>query len=66
MIEGVIGTKAYGDPSEIDDLDPLRNIKLFARTPGSDILAIDQDDFCDPYVTNGYLTGDIPLLGLTT
>lgn len=56
--------KTYAAPSEFDDSDPSSNIKLFARASWFDTNALDEDNFCDLYATNGYLPCNITLRAL--
>lgn len=45
MTEEVIGKKMYPEPRQLDDVEPLSSVGLFARAPPFDTVALDQDGF---------------------
>lgn len=52
MTEGVIGANKYLASHEYDEVDPILNVALFARSPWFGNVALHQDRFCDRYTTN--------------
>lgn len=64
MSNWVNGAETYPALYEYDDVDTLSNVALFVRSPWFDTAALDQNEFCDRYVTNVLLLVNMPLRSL--